>query len=221
MTYIPVKLTMNAVLSPAPAPTVMAQTLIFVDDHPLYREGLRRTLQDAMPQLRVLDAADGKTALALLKAFPDTDLLLVDYRLGNDNGLALLEKISVRFPMVARGLLCSTPSSDVAARAQAMGCVACLSKDRNEASLKQALEKLFDGRTVFDVQPTPTAESRLSSKRLEILRLAARGLTNTDIGRMMELSERAVKDHWTHIFLQLDASSRAEAVSRAQNAQLL
>lgn len=210
-------------LAPQPhaAEAAMAQTLIFVDDHPLYREGLRRTLQDAMPNLRVLDAEDEKTALALLKAFPDTDLFLADYRLGADNGLGLLEKISQQFPLVARGLLCSTPSGDIAARAQRIGCVACLSKDRDEASLKQALENLFNGRTVFDVQPTPSAESKLSSKRLEILRLAARGLTNADIAGLMELSERAVKDHWTHIFLQLEVSNRAEAVSRAQNAQML
>ena len=199
----------------------MTQTLIFVDDHPLYREGLRRTLRDQLPELVVLDAADGEIALALLKAFPETDLCLVDYRLGSADGLSLIETIGREFPGVARGLLCSAPSSDIAARAEKLGCVACLSKDRDAAALVHALRTLFGGCPVFDVEPVPSAESRLSAKRLEILRLAAKGLTNPEIAELLSTSERAIKDHWGYIFLQLEVASRAEAVSRAHRSGLL
>jgi DNA-binding NarL/FixJ family response regulator len=199
----------------------MTFSLLFVDDHPLYREGLRRALLDAMPDLRVIDVPDGPSALAALAANAELDLCLVDYRLADADGLELLAEIGRLFPAVARGVLCSAPTGEVAARAKDAGCLACLSKDRSAASLVTALSSLRDGHAVFDVPPTPTTVRRLTERRVEILRHAAGGLTNQEIADRLGISERTVKDHWSYIFLQLDVTSRAEAVSRAHRAGLL
>jgi DNA-binding NarL/FixJ family response regulator len=199
----------------------MTFSLLFVDDHPLYREGLRRALLDAIPTLRVLDVADGATALQTLKDDGNIDLCLVDYRLSDEDGVGVLEQIGKRFPDVARGLLCSAPTGELAARVRDSGCLACLSKDRSAASLAEALGRLFEGHEVFDVAPTPTTARRLTAKRVDILRLAAKGLTNQEIADQLGITERTVKDHWSYIFLQLDVTSRVEAVSRAHRAGLL
>ena len=146
----------------------MTFSLLFVDDHPLYREGLRRALLDAMPELRVIDVADGAGAVASLSANADIDLCLVDFRLADEDGLSLLSAIGKQFPAVARGVLCSAPTGEVAARAKDAGCLACLSKDRSASSLVEALGALRDGHAVFDVPPTPTtwavARSRATQK---------------------------------------------------------
>lgn len=199
----------------------MTFTLLFVDDHPLYREGLRRAVLDAMPELRVIDVADGAGAMASLATNADIDLCLVDFRLADEDGLSLLSAIGKQFPAVARGVLCSAPTGEVAARAKDAGCLACLSKDRSASSLVDALRALRDGHAVFDVPPTPTTVHRLTERRVEILRLASGGATNQEIADRLGISERTVKDHWSYIFLQLDVTSRAEAVGRAHRAGLL
>lgn len=197
-------------------------TLLFVDDHPLYREGVRRALSDAMPELRILLADGSASALQALAADDDVDLCLSDFHLPDGDGLALLGQVARRHPTVARGLLCGAPDPAMARQAQQLGCVACLSKDRDIASLGEALRSLFEGGSVYDVTPAPELSViSLSDKRKEILRLAAKGLSNKEISALLGISERTVKDHWSYIFEQMGASNRTEAVSQALRERLL
>jgi DNA-binding NarL/FixJ family response regulator len=197
-------------------------TLLFVDDHPLYREGVRRALTDAMPELRIVLASGTVSALEVLAVEPDIDLCLSDFQLPDGDGLMLLGQVARQHPTVARGLLCGAPDPAMARQATALGCVACLSKDRDIASLGEALRKLFDGGSVYDVEPAAVmAVVALSDKRKEILRLAAKGLSNKEISALLGISERTVKDHWSYIFEQMGASNRTEAVSQALRERLL
>jgi DNA-binding NarL/FixJ family response regulator len=197
-------------------------TLLFVDDHPLYREGVRRALTDAMPELRIVLASGTVSALEVLAAEPDIDLCLSDFQLPDGDGLMLLGQVARQHPTVARGLLCGAPDPAMARQATSLGCVACLSKDRDIASLGEALRKLFDGGSVYDVEPAAVmAVVALSDKRKEILRLAAKGLSNKEISALLGISERTVKDHWSYIFEQMGVSNRTEAVSQALRERLL
>ncbi|MFZ5525122.1 MAG: LuxR C-terminal-related transcriptional regulator [Pseudomonadota bacterium] len=197
-------------------------TLLFVDDHPLYREGVRRALTDAMPELRIVLASGTVSALEVLAAEPDIDLCLSDFQLPDGDGLMLLGQVARQHPTVARGLLCGAPDPAMARQATVLGCVACLSKDRDIASLGEALRKLFDGGSVYDVEPAAVmAVVALSDKRKEILRLAAKGLSNKEISALLGISERTVKDHWSYIFEQMGVSNRTEAVSQALRERLL
>jgi DNA-binding NarL/FixJ family response regulator len=200
------------------------RSLLLVDDHPLYRDGMRRALEEALPALQVHLAADATAALAVLEASPDLDLCISDYRLPHCNGLQLLEQVGQSFPLVARALLGSVLTPELAQRAQTVGCVACLSKDRDAQAMTAALQVLFDGGTLFDVQPAAGADAGtggLSERRMQVLRLAAAGFTNRDIALQMSVSERTIKDHWTYIFEQLQVANRVEAVTRAIQSQLL
>lgn len=197
-------------------------TLLFVDDHPLYREGVRRALSEAMPALRIV-LADGQTsALAVLASDDDIDLCLSDFNLPDGDGLSLLGRVAQQHPTVARGLLCGEPDAAMARQARSLGCVACLSKDRDIASLVDALKTLFNGGAVFDVDPSQAVgTTTLSDKRKDILRLAAKGLSNKEISQLLGISERTVKDHWAAIFDQMGVSNRTEAVSQALRERLL
>lgn len=195
--------------------------LLFVDDHPLYRSGVERTLADAMPELDLVLAACADEALASLERCSDVDLCLTDLRLPGEDGLSLLQRVGARWPTVARGLLCGDPTPDVARRAKDLGCVACLSKARDLDALVDALATLFQGGTLFDTTPGLIADGGLSDKRRVVLSLAARGWSNKQIARELGISERTVKDHWAHIFHRLTVGNRAEAVSRAHQMQLI
>lgn len=193
--------------------------LLFVDDHPLYRAGVESALRRALPDLAVDVAGSAEEALSCLTNEPGIDLCLADYRLPGADGLSLLAEVGVRWPTIARGLLCADPTPELARRAAALGCVACLSKARDMEPLVDALATLFQGGTVFDGDG-PSAAA-LSDKRRLVLELAARGQSNKAIARELGVTERTVKDHWTRIFERLEVANRAEAINRAHQLRLL
>lgn len=193
--------------------------LLFVDDHPLYRSGVQLTLTRAMPDIEVELAGSAEEALAVLGDDPSFDLCLADFRLPGRDGLSLLAELKRQWPTIARGLLCGEPTPDLAGRARAQGCVACLSKARDMDALIDALATVLHGGVVYDEEGP--AAGVITDKRRHLLELAARGLSNKAIAREMGCSERTVKDHWTTIFERLSVANRAEAVSRAHQLRLL
>jgi DNA-binding NarL/FixJ family response regulator len=196
--------------------------MLFVDDHPIYRDGLQRALADALPDLRVLTASGAEVALALLEGTRDIDFCLTDYRLADGDGASVLDEIRLRYPEIAIGLLCADPPAGIVDRLKAIGGVACLSKDRDTDSLASAIDMIFDGGLVFDESPVPASSSRpLSIRRCKILQLAGKGYPDKQIGEQLEISESTVRNHWQHIFMRLDAGNRTEAVVKAMRLGLI
>ena len=190
--------------------------MLFVDDHPIYRDGLQRALADALPDIRVLTASGTEAALGLLEGTRDIDFCLADYRLADGDGASLLDEVRLRYPEIAIGLLCADPPVGMVDRLKAIGGVACLSKDRDTDSLASAIDTIFNGGLVFDESPVPASSSRtLSIRRCKILQLAGKGYPDKQIGEQLEISESTVRNHWQHIFVRLEAGNRTEAVVKA------
>lgn len=196
-------------------------SLLFIDDHPLFRQGLVHTLGNAMPHMSIHDVGSLDAALEVLNRL-DIDLVLSDYRLEVGDGIAAIRQIRVLFPSVACGILCGEITAQLSRQARECGAVALLSKSRDVGSLIKAIEAVFDGRCVFDDIPAShLAEIKLSDRRLEILRLAAQGQSNKEIARRLEVSERTIKDHWSQILAQMSASNRTQAVTLAMQHGLI
>jgi DNA-binding NarL/FixJ family response regulator len=193
--------------------------LLFVDDHPLYRNGVQLSLLRAMPELTVDVASSAEQALDFLATHADLDLCLADVRLPGMDGLAFVEAVGIRWPTVARGLLCGEPTADIVRRARMIGCVACLSKARDIDMLIDALSELFQGGVVFDA--IDAGGPCLPDKRRLVLGLGADGKSNKEIARALGITERTVKHHWAAIFHQLGAANRAEAINRAHQKRLI
>lgn len=192
------------------------RSLLFVDDHPIYRDGLARLLATVMPDLQVTAVEGLAAALAVLDGGAEPDLCLTDYRLADGDGLDLLVVLRGRMPSLAVGLLCADPTDILVARARSAGAVACLSKDRDAQALAAAIETLFEGGAIFDDGPRlHPAGPPFSIRRREILSMAAEGLLDKQIGDRLGISESTVRNHWQHMFTRLDVSNRTEAVSRA------
>jgi DNA-binding NarL/FixJ family response regulator len=192
------------------------RTMLFVDDHPIYRDGLQRAVTEALRDLRILVADGASSALELLSVTDDIDFCLSDYRLVGGDGVALLQEVRRRYPGIAIGLLCADPTEAVIARVRGAGAVACLSKDRDTDALAAAIDTIFNGGTVFDDTPLPASHSgTLSIRRREILLLAGNGQLDKQIGEQLCISESTVRNHWQHIFIRLQASNRTEAVAKA------
>lgn len=190
-------------------------TLLFIDDHPLYREGVLRTLAEALPGLTLLAADALPAALALLGRH-DVDLVLADYHLDAANGIDALRTIRSAFPTVACALISGDLTPALSRQAREIGAAALLSKSRHADALAQAIAAVLDGDVVFDDDaPAGGTDFGLTQRRLDILRRASRGESNKQIARALGVAERTVKDHWTHILARLAVGNRTEAVGLA------
>ncbi len=189
------------------------RTILFVDDHPIFREGFCRTLEAEIADLSVLCAPDAATTLDMVRSEPDIDLLLTDYKLPDQDGLALIAEVRRSFPTIAVGLLCADLPFALLARARALGVVLCMSKGRPSGNLVAALRIVFDGGQAFE--DVPAVGGPISPRRQDILMLASKGHSDKVIGDRLGVSENTVRNHWKWIFDQLDVSSRTEAVGKA------
>jgi len=194
-------------------------SLLFVDDHPIYRDAVRRTLELEIEDLSVATAESCSATLEFLAA-NEVDLCLADYRLPDGDGLSLLRDIKARFPLIAVGLLCADLSSPLADGATSLGAVLCLSKDKTSADLVAAIRIAFSGGKVYD-PVSGTEGNTLSLRRREILIYASQGLLDKQICERLGVTESTIRAHWGRIFEQLQVGNRTEAVTRALRQRLI
>ena len=203
--------------------------VLLADDHAVVRQGIRRFLEEAGDIEVVAEAGDGAEALRLVETH-QPDVAVLDIRMPEVTGVEATRRIKERFPQVrvlvltaydddpyvfallqagADGYVLKTASGDElvhAVRAVHQGGTA-LSPEIASKVVRQATSRRPEG-AADQVEP-------LTSRELEVLRLAARGLTNRAIGHKLGISHRTVQGHLANIYGKLGVSSRTEAVTEA------
>jgi len=202
--------------------------IVLVDDHPVVRHGLRGML-DAEPDLSVVGEAGSGDAGVTLAAAVRPDIVLMDLRMPDGDGVSATERIVKTVPG-ARVIVLTTYESDRdILRAIEAGACGYLLKDTSPAELADAVRAAARGETVLAPsvastlvrqvrQPAPPA---LSARESEVLRLVASGLTNAEIGKQLFISEATVKTHLLRVFNKLDVADRTAAVTTAMRHGLL
>jgi len=202
--------------------------ILLVDDHPVVRHGLRGML-DAEPDLSVVGEAGSGDAGVTLAAAVRPDIVLMDLRMPDGDGVSATERILKTVPG-ARVIVLTTYESDRdILRAIEAGACGYLLKDTSPAELADAVRAAARGETVLAPsvastlvrqvrQPAPPA---LSARESEVLRLVASGLTNAEIGKQLFISEATVKTHLLRVFNKLDVADRTAAVTTAMRHGLL
>lgn len=191
--------------------------VLLVDDHPLFRDGLALALTQRAPGLRVAGAASVVEALAVLDAQPGAhDLVLLDWRLPGENGLAGAGRIRSAHPAVACALMSGMDDPGLATRARAAGLVGYFPKSLELDRLLAGLARLAVGEVWFE-EAAPAADPLLTPRQQQILRLAARGASNKEIAQALGIAPHTVKNHLAQVFERLGASNRAQAVLLAHD----
>ncbi len=202
--------------------------LLIVDDHPVVRDGLRGVFTGD-PEFEVLgEAADGRRAVALAEA-RRPDVVLMDLRMPDGDGVTAIRELSERLPDV-RVLVLTTydTDSDVLPAIEA-GATGYLLKDAPRDELARAVKAAARGEAVLSPsvaarvigQMRAPVEEPLSARELDVLRLVARGATNREAAAQLFISEATVKTHLLHIYAKLGVNDRAAAVGAAYEAGLL
>jgi DNA-binding NarL/FixJ family response regulator len=193
--------------------------LLLIDDHPLFSVGFAHAMTQAAPGIAVRTAATVDEGLAQATAWPALDIVLVDFRLGEANGLDGLRRFGERFPCVARVLISGDEDAALVARARAAGASGFLGKSASIAALLAALQRVARGDTVLDETGAPGGWP--TARQMEVLALIAQGQPNKGIARALGIAERTVKLHVTALLEAVGARNRTHLLVRAREQGLL
>lgn len=200
--------------------------LLVVDDHPIFRAGLCEQLAGGVEDIIIVgEAEDGEKAYEMV-AVHHPDVVLMDCHMPVLRGLEATQKIKKDFPDTKVIVISATAEIDRVRKVLQAGANGYLLKTASTAELRRAIATVLGGATVITpsiaVEPdapnlaAPTENSfGLTKREIQILELAARGVTNKQIGEQLNLSNRTIEVHMHNIFMKLGVSSRTEAVTRA------
>lgn len=197
--------------------------VLLVDDHAIWRGGVRSLLEDT--EFHVIgEASSGKEGVErALELHPD--LVLMDIRMAGGDGLDALVDLKQKEPRVAVVMLTTYDNPTFMARAVASGAAGYLLKGVQRDDLLQALRTVSGGEMLLSQQDLVrslrsvsenSAGARdliepLTHREEEVLRLVSTGLTNRDIGAVLFVAESTVKTHVEHIIMKLGVSDRVQA----------
>jgi DNA-binding NarL/FixJ family response regulator len=201
--------------------------VVVADDQQIVREGLVALLE-LMDGIEVVGAAcDGEQAVNLV-ADGNTDVVLMDLRMPVLDGVGATRRITADHPEVAVLVLTTYADDESIALALQAGARGYLTKDAGRVEIGAALRATAAGQSTFDPEvsrrlvaalaadKTPARSSDgLTSRETEVLRLIARGLSNTEIAATLFIGEATVKTHINNTFAKIGARHRAEAVRYA------
>jgi DNA-binding NarL/FixJ family response regulator len=191
--------------------------ILTVDDHPLLREGIAALVNAESDMKLVAEASNGEEAIEQFRLHRP-DVTLMDLQMPALNGIEAVTRIRAEFPD-ARIIVLTTYTGDVQAlRALKAGARAFILKGHVHRELLEAIRAVHAGKKRIPPEVAAeladhAAESELSSREIEVLRLIASGNANKLIADQLSISEETVKSHVTNILSKLGANDRTHAVT--------
>ncbi len=203
--------------------------VVLADDHAVVRKGIREFLDESGDIRVVAEAADGSQAVALV-AEHQPDVAVLDVQMPGMTGIEATRHIKAEHPTV-RVLILTAYDDDpyIFALLQA-GASGYILKTADSSELIRAVRAVYRGESALDPAVAQRVVQQLTSGRplgaqatvealtereVEVLRLAAKGLTNKAIGQSLGISDRTVQGHLANIYGKLGVGSRTEAVTEA------
>jgi DNA-binding NarL/FixJ family response regulator len=208
--------------------------LAIVDDHELARESLQNMLADE-PDIEIVgEAANGRQALLLCSRLRP-DLILMDVRMPEMDGLAATEEIKERYPETSVMMLTMHENPDYLLEALKAGAAGYVLKDAPQDDIIEAVRRVRNGESPLDPELAARLLRRLASegemrrgtrgphdavesltpRELEVLGLMKLGRTNRQIAADLVISLGTAKNHVEHIISKLGVSDRTQAVVKA------
>jgi len=210
--------------------------IVIADDHPLLRQALK-TVIEKEPELRVVgEASDGNEALKLVGQYSPC-VVVMDISMPGLNGLEATRIIKSKYPETSILVLTIHDDNEHILSILKAGASGYLTKSVFGDEVVQAIRNVSDGDAVLSpkiskqliqhalrhsIGMNPNdVKGELSEREKEILKLTAKGSTNKEIAREINLSERTVKAYLAEIFFKLNVNNRTEAAIAALHSGII
>jgi DNA-binding NarL/FixJ family response regulator len=196
--------------------------LLLADDHPLFRDALKRLVAGFWPDVVLHEASDAEGVFALAEAHPDADLLLLDLTMPGARGFSVLVHLRAQHPALPVVMVSARDDGDTQRRALDHGAAGFLSKSASADEMQRTLDAVLAG----DRPPSPPASApvapderaiaarigTLTPAQFRVLSRAAAGLLNKQIAWELGIGEATVKAHMGAVLDKLGATNRTQAV---------
>src|SRR5262245_50762220 len=206
--------------------------VLIVDDHPVYRDGLRGLVERA-PDLELVGEADTGTAAVALAAERHPSIVLMDLRMPEMSGIEATRRIVAADPSIGVLVLTMSEDDDSLVAAMRAGARGYIPKDADADELLRAIRASAVGEMISGPSITPrlmpffasggTGRSAnpfpdLTERELEILDLIAAGMSNAEIGQRLGIAPKTVRNHVANVLNKLGVPDRSQAIVRAREA---
>jgi two-component system, NarL family, nitrate/nitrite response regulator NarL len=209
--------------------------ILIADDHAIFRDALRKLLDSDDEITIVGEAGNGADCIKMLGELKP-DILLLDLRMPDKNGLAVLEEVN--FDTLPTRVIVLTAAEDDRdlVRAMRLGARGVVLKESAIDLLLKSIHCVHAGEiwldrrmtaeviNAFSASSKPGARSEkplLSDREMEVVRVVAQGFPNKEIGKKLFISEQTVKNHLHNIFDKLGVSDRLELALYAIHHRLI
>jgi two-component system response regulator DegU len=215
----------------------MSTKIVLIDDHVLFREGIRRILDFEDDFEVVAEGSDGENAMSLVDTY-QPDVVLMDINMERVNGVEATKQLVEKYPQLKVIILSIHDDENYVTHALKSGAQGYLLKDMDSESLVQAIKIVSDGGAYLHPKVTHNlvkefkrmseeehkgfqqVEYRkplhlLTRRECEVLQLLADGKSNRGISEALFISEKTVKNHVSNILQKMNVNDRTQAVVTA------
>ena len=206
--------------------------VLIVDDHPVYRDGLRGLVERA-PDLELVGEAENGVAAVTLAAERHPTIVLMDLRMPEMSGIEATRRIVGTDPTVGVLVLTMSEDDDSLFAAMRAGARGYIPKDADAEELLGAIRAAALGEAIFGASiatrlmsffaggaRSAAAFPELTERELEILEQIAAGRSNAEIGQRLAIAPKTVRNHVANVLNKLEVADRSQAIVRAREAGL-
>jgi len=210
--------------------------IILVDDHTLFRDGIKSIL-DEEENIDVIDEAPDANSLFEKLEKHQPDILITDISLPDMSGIEIARRITTLYPDIKMLMLSMHNNEEFIINSLKAGAHGYLSKDIKSTELLEAIHSVMNGKIYFNKEISqtiinnyrtennsdsePDTGNNLTEREIEVIKLLGDGLINKEIADRLSISIRTVDAHKNHIMQKLGLKSTVELVKYAIKNKLI
>lgn len=211
--------------------------ILLVDDHELFREGMRYVLNQLPEEVEVMEAGNLQDGMELAKLHPELDLALLDLNMPGSSGPLSIKNFHRQYPHIPVVVVSGEEDRSLISKVINYGAMGFVCKNSSSTVILNALKLILSGGIYVPPQILEQQgvtfenkadnadqggdECSLTERQLQVLKHLANGLSNKEIAEATHLAEGTVKVHVAAIYQVLHVNNRMEAVRMAEKLGLI